>query len=126
MPGAMPPTGSSNVPAGSTASSALTTAGEASSAGNSLSPCAPAASAANASVGVMMPGRQADQTQAHGLTNNITIKVGRDNQLAAYGMHLTHLCWRQHSASTDQRARMLVHQQVDADQRVGRVERDLQ
>jgi len=52
----MPPTGSAHVPAGNTASMALSTAGEAASAGNSFSPCAPAAIAAKASVGVAMPG----------------------------------------------------------------------
>ena len=58
LSGVMPPTGNTSVPTGSTASMALSTAGDAASAGNSLSPWAPATSAANASVGVAMPGRQ--------------------------------------------------------------------
>src|SRR5439155_9169208 len=53
--GVMPPTGSTQVSALSTARSAFTPAGGISSAGNSLSPAAPAASAANASVGVSTP-----------------------------------------------------------------------
>ena len=58
LPLVMPPTGNSSVPAGNTARSALAAAGDAISAGNSLRPCAPAARAANASLGVSTPGRQ--------------------------------------------------------------------
>ena len=58
--GVMPPTGKTAIPAGSMARHALREAvGPSVSAGNSLSPSAPARSAANASLGVATPGRQA-------------------------------------------------------------------
>ena len=68
--GVMPPTGISGVPFGNTASSAFTTAGEASSAGNNLRPVAPAASAANASVGVITPGRHTRPKRAASATTS--------------------------------------------------------
>lgn len=52
----MPPTGITSVPAGNTARSARSTLGLAASAGNSFNASAPAASIANASVGVKQPG----------------------------------------------------------------------
>ena len=52
----MPPTGSSAVPGGSTASQAFIAPIPTCSAGNSLSASAPAASAAKASLGVATPG----------------------------------------------------------------------
>ena len=58
LSGVMPPTGNKRVGVGNTARRALTACGVISSAGNNLSPCAPAASAAKASVGVITPGRQ--------------------------------------------------------------------
>ncbi|MNN88399.1 hypothetical protein D3C81_2060800 [compost metagenome] len=56
LSGVIPPTGARIVPAGNTASQALTTAGPICSAGNSFSTSAPSASAAKASVGVATPG----------------------------------------------------------------------
>ncbi len=56
LPGVMPPTGHRPVPGGSTEAKAFRPAGPITSAGNSLSACAPAARAAKASVGVATPG----------------------------------------------------------------------
>ncbi|MDT4840560.1 hypothetical protein FQZ97_743870 [compost metagenome] len=58
LAGVMPPTGSTGRPAGSTARQALSPSRPIASAGNSFSASAPAASAANASVGVATPGMQ--------------------------------------------------------------------
>ena len=52
----MPPTGKKRVPSGNTLRIARNTVGGSSSAGNSFSPSAPLASAANPSLGVAMPG----------------------------------------------------------------------
>src|SRR5574343_786488 len=59
LSGLTPPTGNSGTLEGSTARRALTTAGPIISAGNSLSACAPALRAANASLGVATPGMHA-------------------------------------------------------------------
>src|SRR5438128_5231864 len=58
LSGRIPPTGKTSVSGGSTARHAFNTAGDKCSAGNIFSPSAPAASAANASVGVATPGTQ--------------------------------------------------------------------
>ena len=58
LSGVMPPTGMNSVCFGNTERSARSTSGPASSAGNSFSPSAPAASAAKPSVGVTIPGVQ--------------------------------------------------------------------
>ena len=56
--GVIPPTGNTTVLGGSTARNAFTTAGVIISAGKIFRPVAPAASAAKASLAVMMPGKQ--------------------------------------------------------------------
>ena len=56
LSGRMPPTANTSVSRGSTARHAFSAPGGSASAGNILSPSAPAASAANASVGVATPG----------------------------------------------------------------------
>ncbi len=79
----MPPTGISGVPFGSTASIALTTAGDASSAGNSFSPCAPAPKRSERLRGRHDAGRAFAKAEPYRLDHDVAIEVRRHDQLAA-------------------------------------------
>src|SRR3546814_17426873 len=81
---AIPPTGSNRVPAGTTAPSALSTAGLAASAGKSFSAAAPAASAAKASLGVAKPGNDTRPDPAAAATTS-TLVLGEMSMVPQIG-----------------------------------------
>lgn len=112
------------MPCGSTASRALTTAGEASSAGKIFRPCAPCASAVNASVGVSTPGR----LMRPSLTDSsITagLQLGEMTSWPPRSVHIAYLLRRQHRACTHQHIGIGGSHGGNAAKRIGRVRQHL-
>ena len=88
---------------GSTARIALTTFGEAASAGNSLSRARPRAIAAKASVGVKIAG-QRDHARSDCRFDDRSVEVGGDDQLAAGIADPGDVVRIEHRPGADQRA----------------------